>query len=294
MKFNAILAGALPLAALASASPAQDPQAAAARRVIELQAQQYQTNIPNSIKNNPKPKCTPEKLIRRKEWGATSKKERLSYANAVTRLANKPARSDVSIVPGARSRYDDFVALHLLKAPFVHGNGRFLGFYRAYVHVNEQALRDECGHAGGGLAYNSRCLKRDLSPYYSAFSRPTNVTHALGRYYGVQRRHGPPDRRHPQRGPFQVGGIMYDTSASSSDSIFFAHHAQIDRVWAIWQGQDPSRRTSQLWGTETVGNDPPSANVTMQTPIELGVLGADMKLGDVLSTVSGPFCYICV
>ncbi|KAK0733154.1 hypothetical protein B0T26DRAFT_683012 [Lasiosphaeria miniovina] len=64
------------------------------------------------------------------------KKERPSYVNAVTCPANKPAQSDVSVVPGARGRYDDFVALHLLKtpfAPFVHGKGRFLGFHRAAV-----------------------------------------------------------------------------------------------------------------------------------------------------------------
>lgn len=33
---------------------------------------------------------------------------------------------------------------------------------------------------------------------------------------------------------------MTDTFASPGDPIFFLHHAQIDRVWALWQKKDPA------------------------------------------------------
>lgn len=32
-----------------------------------------------------------------------------------------------------------------------------------------------------------------------------------------------------------VGGIMSDIMYSPSDPIFWMHHAQVDRVWSIWQ-----------------------------------------------------------
>lgn len=31
--------------------------------------------------------------------------------------------------------------------------------------------------------------------------------------------------------------------------MFFLHHAQIDRVWAIWQGQDLRGREEEIGGT---------------------------------------------
>ncbi|KAK3389896.1 hypothetical protein B0H63DRAFT_409761 [Podospora didyma] len=385
MKFTTILVGSLSLATGISAapSPADVDQAKASKYISEL-GKVYQANVLQTVKSNPKTKCTPDKLIRRKEWGSMAKKEQLSYVNAVICLSKTPARTSLDVAPGARSRYDDFIVLHHLKTPFVHGNGRFLGFHRAFVHLYETALREECGYTGGqpywdwtksykdprtasifdgspyslsgngkyvpnrapitsyigkglfldrlpgtgggcvesgpftadkftinlgpfgynatedpsvpgdGLGYNPRCLKRDFSTYYSQFSRPTNVTHVLD---AADLEEFNANMDHPVRGihgtgHFQVGGIMYDTFASPSDPAFFAHHAQLDRIWAIWQGQNASARTNQLWGTLTAGNEPPSADVTADTPVELGVLHADYKLGEILSTIDGPHCYI--
>lgn len=36
-----------------------------------------------------------------------------------------------------------------------------------------------------------------------------------------------------------VGGIMDDTSFSPTDPIFWLHHAEVDRLWHIWQLQHP-------------------------------------------------------
>jgi tyrosinase len=51
-----------------------------------------------------------------------------------------------------------------------------------------------------------------------------------------------------------VGGLQADTWASPGDPIFFLHHAQLDRVWSIWQNLDPNRRTYALDGTKTIMN----------------------------------------
>ena len=70
------------------------------------------------------------------------------YIGAVKCLHNLPSQIDPSIMPGARSRYDDFTATHLLQTPYIHFNGLFLAFHRYYLHLFEQALRDECGYSG--------------------------------------------------------------------------------------------------------------------------------------------------
>lgn len=37
-----------------------------------------------------------------------------------------------------------------------------------------------------------------------------------------------------------VGGIMSDTSYSPTDPVFWLHHAEVDRLWAMWQSSYPN------------------------------------------------------
>lgn len=46
-----------------------------------------------------------------------------------------------------RSRYDDFLALHITQTDYIHWVGHFLPWHRYYLWLFEQALRDECGYA---------------------------------------------------------------------------------------------------------------------------------------------------
>ena len=67
----------------------------------------------------------------------------------------------------------------------------------------------------------------------------------------------------------------------------------IDRTWWIWQMLDPSNRINQVSGTDTFLNIPPSANTTLDTPIDLGyAAGPAVTVRDLVSTTAGPFCYI--
>jgi tyrosinase len=81
---------------------------------------------------------------------------------------------------------------------------------------------------------------------------------------------------------------------SPGDPVFYLHHAQIDRVWAIWQNLDPPNRQNTIFGTGTFQNIPPSANVTMDDYVSVGVLNEPKKVRELLSTVAGPFCYVYV
>lgn len=47
--------------------------------------------------------------------------EKSSYINAVLCLAKAPSKLDASKYPGAKTRYDDFVAVHLNQTLSIHG-----------------------------------------------------------------------------------------------------------------------------------------------------------------------------
>jgi tyrosinase len=150
----------------------------------------------------------------------------------------------------------------------------------------------------GGLGYNPRCLTRDLSPEFSWGTRPSvfvdlvDGCDTLGCV--VQEMDAPggvPGGLHAS-GHWQVGLNALDVYASPSDPIFWLHHAQVDRVWSIWQGQDLERRTYEVWGTSTAANDPPSDNVTLDTVMDFGYVGPPRTIEDVSSTIDGEYCYM--
>jgi tyrosinase len=66
-------------------------------------------------------------------------------------------------VPGAKSRYDDFVAQHINQTLSIHGTGNFLTWHRYFVYGYEKALRDECGYKGYQPYWNWFSYQNDLS-----------------------------------------------------------------------------------------------------------------------------------
>jgi tyrosinase len=61
---------------------------------------------------------------------------------------SRPSLNNNTEVPGARSRYDDLVAVHMNQTLAIHGTANFLSWHRYFTWVYEQALRDECGYRG--------------------------------------------------------------------------------------------------------------------------------------------------
>ncbi|KAL4893106.1 hypothetical protein BDV59DRAFT_178463 [Aspergillus ambiguus] len=92
--------------------------------------------------------CTPQTVSVRKEWGSLSKSERREYIDAVLCLSSKPSQYDPNFAPGARNRYDDFVAVHINQTFFIHATGNFLTWHRYFTWAYEQALREECSYTG--------------------------------------------------------------------------------------------------------------------------------------------------
>lgn len=50
--------------------------------------------------------------------------ERKNYISALQCLLNKPSQADPAVFPGARNRYDDFVAVHMNQTLTIHGTVR--------------------------------------------------------------------------------------------------------------------------------------------------------------------------
>jgi len=84
----------------------------------------------------------------------------------------------------------------------------------------------------------------------------------------------------------------------SHTNFFSVHHAQIDRVWWIWQNQDIKNRRYDIADTITFLNLPPSRNGTLDDILTLGPMFEaqfpNITHRDATSTLAGPFCYIYV
>lgn len=91
-----------------------------------------------------------------------SSSEKKAYISAVKCMLSSPSKSDPALVPGAKSRYDDFVAQHINQTRTIHGTGNFLSWHRYFVYGYEKALRDECGYKG-------------TQPYWNWFTYQNNL-----------------------------------------------------------------------------------------------------------------------
>lgn len=89
-----------------------------------------------------------------------------------------------------------------------------------------------------------------------------------------------------------AGDPSGDIFVSPGDPAFWLHHAQIDRVWWVWQNQDLRARQRALGGTITLNDSPPSRPGRLNDTLSLGVNAEDVQIGDVMSTLEGPLCYI--
>jgi tyrosinase len=84
----------------------------------------------------------------RKEWDSLSLQERKNYIAAVKCLQSKPAKTPAQVAPGAKTRFDDFVATHINQTTTIHYTANFLSWHRYFAFLYEEALRTECGYKG--------------------------------------------------------------------------------------------------------------------------------------------------
>jgi tyrosinase len=132
MRFTSPLALSLLAGSLSHALPApqEDPSTivpstdtTVAFDQLEQLSAFAQTQVNASLAESSKTKrgtCNLSNVAVRREWGALSNKERKAYTDAVLCLQKKQAKTPSELVPGAKSRFDDWVATHVNQTQTIH------------------------------------------------------------------------------------------------------------------------------------------------------------------------------
>jgi tyrosinase len=128
--------------------PATDAATASQQLEQLLQFAQQQVNATLTENTKKRGTCNINNVAVRREWGSLSKPERKAYTDAVLCLQKKTAKTPASLIPGAKSRFDDWVGTHINQTMTIHYTGTFLGWHRYFTWQYEQALRNECGYKG--------------------------------------------------------------------------------------------------------------------------------------------------
>lgn len=64
--------------------------------------------------------CNAENISVRKLWENLTTDERVAYTDALNCLMDKPAKTPSDVVPGAKTRYDDFIVTHINQTLTIH------------------------------------------------------------------------------------------------------------------------------------------------------------------------------
>ncbi|KAI2604552.1 Di-copper centre-containing protein [Hypoxylon fragiforme] len=156
------------------------------------------------------------------------------------------------------------------------------------------------------LAYNPRCLKRDLNTQICAqWASLRNTTETITQSPDIAlfQANLQGDFRWPDArkwgfavhggGHFAIAGDPGgDFYFSPLEPAFYLHHGQIDRMYFIWQNLDWEQRQTMA-GTITMMDRPASRNGTLEDVLDIAPVGESYRFGQLLDTVGGsPFCFV--
>ncbi|OTB05093.1 hypothetical protein M426DRAFT_57507 [Hypoxylon sp. CI-4A] len=160
--------------------------------------------------------------------------------------------------------------------------------------------------AADPLAYNPRCLKRDLNTQICAqWASLQNTTETILEAPDIAlfQANLQGDYRWPEArkwgfavhggGHFAIAGDPGgDFYFSPLEPAFYQHHGQIDRMYFIWQNLDWANRQTMA-GTITMMNMPASRNGTLEDVLDISPVGGSFTYRQLLDTVgASPFCFV--
>jgi len=96
-------------------------------------------------------------------------------------------------------------------------------------------------------------------------------------------------------GHYTIGGDAgSDFYNSPADPAFYPHHGMIDRVWWTWQNLDLESRGRAVAGSAGAIGDTTATNATLGDKLVIGpyVGYPNVTIGEAISTIGGPFCYV--
>lgn len=148
-----------------------------------------------------------------------------------------------------------------------------------------------------GYEANPRCLRRNFDPASSAALSWDAAAEVLRSPDIATFRRTMDDIWHRPSHAF-IGRDGIDLFTSPNDPAFYLLHAQVDRLWAIWQGQDLEAREYAVYGNRTFEGIPldtaptaPPSNVTLDDVMDLGG-GYRPLVKEGLSMAERGRCYI--
>jgi tyrosinase len=145
-----------------------------------------------------------------------------------------------------------------------------------------------------GFGSNPRCLRRDVNKYSASVTFANNTYALITESKNVdvfqQNMLGRADKNDwgvHTGGHYTIGGDPGgDFFSSPGDPVFWFHHGMIDRIWWIWQMQDPDNRMHAV-----PGYAPASDTIDLQWTAKSALL-ADLMTN--IGGNAGKFCYIYV
>ncbi|KAI0005742.1 Di-copper centre-containing protein [Xylariaceae sp. FL0662B] len=149
-----------------------------------------------------------------------------------------------------------------------------------------------------GYEANSRCLSRDFHDPSSAVPLTwANATTIVSSKDISALRRSIEAFWHRNSHTY-VGADGADPFSPTNDPVFYLLHAQIDRLWAIWQGQDLARRTYAIDGNRTFfglaldyAPDVPPSLATIDDTMDMG-LGFKPAVKEGMPMTKNGRCYI--
>ncbi|KAI9641430.1 hypothetical protein NHQ30_010237 [Ciborinia camelliae] len=272
--------------------------------------------------NNP---CTIKNAIKRREWSDLSGADRIAYTNAVLCLQSKQPITPPEAVPGARSRYDDFVASHMNQSFTIHltywnwgryaddpihsplfdgsptsmsGNGLY--YNHTGVPVNgAPAPFDIIPPGVGGGCVTTGPMTVHLGPVFGTISGTPVNPRADG--FGYNPRCLRRDVNVHSAAVTQTN-YTYDLITNPSNADIYWFQTVMQGLFSIGEwgvhtgghftiGGDPggdfANRQNAISGTITLGNVPPSRNTTLEDLQDIGYNAGPVPLKDLMSTLGG-------
>ncbi|KLU92502.1 hypothetical protein MAPG_11447 [Magnaporthiopsis poae ATCC 64411] len=236
-----------------------------------------------------------------------------AYLDAQVCVLASPAK--LSVMPGAKTRWEELLGLHQVLGLQIHSTGVFLPYHRYYVHAHEFLL-NECGYKGG----LPRSITSSLSvgcgaAFVAAAIEPDTYDDMWVRVYSGAH----------LSGHRALGMVNGDPLSSPGDPISMLHHAFVDKMWWDWQARDPAVRLtamggpnaqdpavgflefpggvedeSKMWGKpkpemlavtpDAANGDPGNVTTLSHIMTSLGVI-PDATVADVMDTQGGYLCY---
>ncbi|ERS98528.1 hypothetical protein HMPREF1624_05312 [Sporothrix schenckii ATCC 58251] len=218
---------------------------------------------------------------------------------------------------------------HLDASPLFDGSETSLGSNGAFVKNHRAAIGGAKPGTGGGcvtkgpfanltvnigptearnpLAYNPRCLKRDLNDdvcrKWASLRNATELvlyTSTVGVFQSAAQGEGVRgDGGHTfgtgvhSGGHFSISGDPgSDFHFSALEPGFYPHHANLDRLHFIWQNLDWAARQT-IAGTNTMFNLPPTPNAVLTDNMGFEPLHRNITIQAAMDTVGGtPLCFV--